>query len=54
MLRFMIEASPRQRELLGFPQPGDSLWTESFIEGMVTRYPGFDPAPYYAARPSNQ
>ncbi len=49
MLRFMIEASPRQRELLGFPPPGDPLWTASFIEGMVTRYPGFDSAPYYAA-----
>ena len=47
---FMAEASPRQRELLGFPPPGDLLWTERFIEGMATRYPGFDPLPYHAAR----
>ena len=27
MNRFMAEATPRQRELLGFPPPGDPLWT---------------------------
>ena len=47
MCRFMVEATPRQRELLGFPPPGDPLWTKQFIEGMVKRYPGFDPVPYY-------
>jgi hypothetical protein len=46
----MTEATPRQRELLGFPPPGDPLWTERFIAGMATRYAGFDPEPYYAAR----
>jgi hypothetical protein len=50
MNRFMAEASPRQRELLGFPPPGDVLWTEQYIGGMATRYKGFDPAPYHAAR----
>lgn len=50
MNRFMAEASPRQRELLGFPPPGDALWTEQYTEGMATRYKGFDPAPYHAAR----
>ena len=49
MNRFMAEATPRQRELLGFPAPGDGLWTEKFIEGMAKRYKGFDPAPYHAA-----
>ena len=49
MHRFMAEATPRQRELLGFPPPGDSLWTEEFIAGMATRYPGFDAEPYCAA-----
>ncbi len=34
MTRFLVEASPRQRKLLGFPPPGDPLWT-----------PGFDPNP---------
>lgn len=49
MTRFMAEASPRQRELLGFPPPGDSLWSEQFIQGMADRYPGFDPVPYRQA-----
>ena len=49
MKRFMAEASPRQRELLGFPPPGDALWTAAFIRGMAERYPGFDPAPYEEA-----
>jgi len=47
MQRFMAEATPRQRELLGFPPPGDALWTEAFIKGMAARYEGFDPAPYF-------
>ena len=49
MKRFMVEATPRQRELLGFPPPGDPLWTESFIEGMASRYEGFDPVHYQTA-----
>jgi hypothetical protein len=47
--RFMAEATPRQRELVGFPPPGDPLWTP-FIEGMAARYPGFDPEPYHQAK----
>ena len=50
MRRFIAEATPRQRELLGFPPPGDPLWTEAFTAAMATRYPGFDPAPHHAAR----
>ncbi len=50
MTRFLVEASPRQRELVGFPPPGDPLWSERYIEAMVRRYPGFDPAPYVAAQ----
>ncbi|MEE3233243.1 MAG: phytanoyl-CoA dioxygenase family protein [Candidatus Latescibacterota bacterium] len=50
MKRFIVEATPRQRELLGFPPPGDSLWTKTFTDGMATRYPGFDPIPYEKAR----
>ena len=46
MARFLVEATPRQRELLGFPPPGDPLWTRAFLDGMVKRYPGFDPGSY--------
>ena len=49
MGRFMAEATPRQLELLGFPPPGDPLWSTSFIEAMAERYPGFDSAPYRQA-----
>lgn len=45
MKRWMAAASPRQRELIGFPPPGDPLWTDAFIDGMVRRY-GIDPTPY--------
>ena len=34
MGRFMAEATPRQLELLGFPPPGDPLWSTSFIEAL--------------------
>lgn len=49
MKRFITEASPRQLELLGFPQVGDALWDEKFIQGMVNRYEGFNPQPYLDA-----
>ena len=47
--RFITESSPRQLELLGFPPPGDPLWTKTFIDGMADRYAGFNTAPYFAA-----
>lgn len=50
MERVMAEATPRQLELLGFPPPGDRLWTERFTAAMVSRYPGFDRTPYDEAR----
>lgn len=42
-------ATPRQRELLGFPAVGDEYWTEETIAGTAARYPGLDPAPYREA-----
>jgi hypothetical protein len=49
MKRFIVEASPRQLELIGFPPLGDPAWTEEFIEGMASRYEGFNKEPYYKA-----
>lgn len=46
MARFIAEATPRQLELLGFPPPGDALWTPDFTSRMAHRYPGFDAAQY--------
>lgn len=48
MARFIREASPRQLGLLGFPPPGDELWTPDYIAGMEDRYPGFDGARFRA------
>lgn len=42
-------ATPRQRELLGFPAVGDPYWTEETIAGTAARYPGLDPTPYREA-----
>lgn len=41
MRRFIVDASPRQLELIGFPPPGDPLWTREFIDAMAHRYEGF-------------
>ncbi|MGP4079217.1 hypothetical protein ACTWQL_04830 [Pseudalkalibacillus sp. R45] len=46
MERFIVEANPRQLELIGFPPPGDPRWTKEMITGMAKRYKGFNPTPY--------
>jgi hypothetical protein len=47
--RYIADATPRQLELIGFPPPGAPLWTPAYIQGMATRYPGFDTGPYLEA-----
>jgi hypothetical protein len=49
MRRFLIEASPRARELVGFPGVGHEYWTEETIVGVASRYPELDMEPYRAA-----
>lgn len=39
-------ATPEERELLGFPPPGHSYWTEETLAGVGARYPGMDLSPY--------
>lgn len=50
MVEFLAQASPRQRELFGFPAVDDSYWTADTIAGVAARYPGFDAGPYEAAQ----
>ena len=50
MQQFIQEATPRQLEMIGFPPPGDPVWTERFLAGMAARYPKFDVARYRRAR----
>ncbi len=39
-------ATPDERELLGFPRPGDNYWTEETLKGVSARYPNMDMTPY--------
>ena len=43
---FITHASPRERELVGFPAPGDPYWDEETVAGVAARYPGMDMSPY--------
>ncbi|MBW3536954.1 MAG: hypothetical protein KY395_04175, partial [Actinobacteria bacterium] len=46
MRRFISRATPRQRELISFPAPGDPYWTDETIAGVAARYPDMDIGPY--------
>lgn len=46
---FLVQASPRQRELVGFPPPGSEYWDEETLTGVAARYPGMDMTPYRGA-----
>ena len=46
MDRFLTSATPRERELVGFPAPGDPYWNEESLAGVAARYPGMDMSPY--------
>jgi hypothetical protein len=44
--RFLPECSVRQRDLFGFPRPGDPYWSDETLAGVAARYPGMDLSPY--------
>jgi Phytanoyl-CoA dioxygenase (PhyH) len=44
--RFITHTTPRQRELLGFPEIGDPYWNKETIAGVARRYPQMDMTPY--------
>jgi hypothetical protein len=46
MDQLLTRATPRQRQLLGFPAPGDPYWTAETLAGVAARYPAMDMAPY--------
>ena len=47
--RFIPQCSVRQRDLFGFPRPGDPYWSEETLDGVAARYPGIDLGPYRAS-----
>ena len=46
MQAFVERATPRQREILGFPPPGDAYWTPQTLAAVALRYPKMDMRPY--------
>ena len=48
--KFIPQCSVRQRDLFGFPRPGDPYWDEQTLQGVAERYPGIDLAPYVEGR----
>ena len=47
--KFIPQCSVRERDLFGFPRPGDAYWTVETLAGVAARYPGIDLEPYRAA-----
>ena len=47
--KFIPQCTVRQRDLFGWPRPGDPYWDESTLEGVAARYPGIDLEPYRVA-----
>jgi hypothetical protein len=43
---FIARATPKQREVLGFPKPGDPYWNAETLAAVKLRYPTMDMAPY--------
>jgi Phytanoyl-CoA dioxygenase (PhyH) len=44
--RFIPQCGVRERDLFGFPRPGDPYWSEQTLAGVAARYPGLDLSPY--------
>ena len=43
---FIATCAPRQREVLGFPKPGDPYWNDETLAAVKLRYPKMDMRPY--------
>jgi hypothetical protein len=47
--KFIPQCTVRQRDLFGFPRPGDAYWNEQTLTDVAARYPGMDMSPYESA-----
>jgi ectoine hydroxylase-related dioxygenase (phytanoyl-CoA dioxygenase family) len=43
----MVNMSPRQRDLFGWPPPGCEYWNEQTLTDVAARYPGIDLSTYF-------
>jgi Phytanoyl-CoA dioxygenase (PhyH) len=50
--KLIPQCTPRERDLFGFPRPGDPYWNEETASGVAQRYPGIDAAFYLKGDPS--
>jgi hypothetical protein len=44
--KLIPQCSVRERDLFGFPRPGDPYWNEQTLADVADRYPGIDMTPY--------
>jgi hypothetical protein len=51
--KLMPQANVRERDLFGFPRPGDPYWNDQTIADVAARYPGMDMTPYLPGRPAD-
>jgi hypothetical protein len=49
--KLIPQCSVRERDLFGFPRPGDDYWNEQTVADVAVRYPGIDMTPYRTNRP---
>jgi hypothetical protein len=49
--KLMPQCTVRERDLFGFPRPGDDYWTEQTLTDVAARYPGIDMTPYRQSNP---
>lgn len=47
--KLIPQCSVRERDLFGFPRPGDPYWTDQTLAEVERRYPGIDLEPYRTA-----
>ena len=47
--RLLPQCTVRERDLFGFPRPGDAYWNEQTLADVAARYPGMDMVPYQEA-----
>lgn len=51
--KLMPRCSVRERDVFGFPRPGDEYWNEQTLADVALRYPGMDMAPYRRPDPGS-